>query len=311
MNALVITVCSNRKRYLPPTELRARGLSPGKIEDVAEEWRSRIAQARQHYPAEKLYCGRAFGEAAACANASRRPLYVVSAGLGLIEGTTSIPSYSLSIIGGSEDNILRKLNGDERATRWWSHLANHKSGKTFQEVLSKHQNVLVLAALPSAYLRMITDDLLSVSDEYRNRLRLFAYGGVESVDARLRHFIMPYDTRLDSADSPIRGTRSDFAQRAMRHFAEFILAKHPRGCAQRHKTDVEATLRMWTAPPSYIRKRATDEEITALIREHWSAAQGQSTRMLRLIRDDLGVACEQGRLSHLFRRVRSQMGFAE
>jgi hypothetical protein len=55
--------------------------------------------------------------------------------------------------------------------------------------------------------------------------------------------------------------------------------------------------------------RVTDEEIVVLIREHWSAAQAQSTRMLRLLRDDLGVACEQGRFSRLFRRVRSQMGF--
>lgn len=307
MHTLIITVCSNRKRNPPPPELRARGLRPGRTEDVAAEWRSRIAKARQRFPATQLYCGRAFAEAVACANVSRQPPYVVSAGLGLTEGTASIPSYSLSIIAGSEDNILAKLSSDERATQWWNHLTNQQGGSAFRDILRKHPSVVVLAALPGAYLRMVVDDLLSLSDADRSRLRLFSYGGAESVDTGLRNFVMPYDTRLDSSDSPIRGTRSDFAQRAMRHFVELILAKDPRGCAQRHANRVEAALRMWTVPPSSRRKRVTDEEIVALIREHWSAAQGQSTRMLRLLRDDLGVACEQGRLSHLFRCVRSQM----
>jgi hypothetical protein len=310
MRALIVTVCSNRKRSPPPPELRGRELRPGRIEDVAAEWRSRIAEARQLFPATQLYCGRAFAEAVACANVSCRPLYVVSAGLGLIEGTASIPSYSLSIIAGSQDNILTKLSSDERATQWWNHLTNHEDRNRFQEILSKHPNVLALAALPSAYLRMIAGDLLTLSDADRSRLRLFGCGG-ESVGEALRHFVMPYDARLDSSDSPIRGTRSDFAQRAMRHFVEFILAEDPKGSAQRHATHVEAALRMWTVPPFYCRTRVSDEEIVALIREHWTAAQGQSTRMLRVLRDDLGVACEQGRLSQLFRHVRSQMGFVQ
>lgn len=243
----------------------------------------------------------------ACASVSRGPLYVVSAGLGLVEGTASIPSYSLSIIAGSEDNILTKLGSDGRISHWWNRLTHHEHRNRFQEILSKHPNVLVLAALPSAYLHMIAADLLDLSEADRSRLRLFGYGG-ESIDERLWHCVMPYDTRLDSSDSPIRGARSDFAQRAMRHFVEFILAQDPKGSAQRHAARVEAALRMWTVPPTYHRTRVTDEEIVALIREHWSAAQGQSTRMLRLLRDDLGVACEQGRLSQLFRRARSQMG---
>lgn len=308
MHALIITVCSNRKRNPPPPELRGRGLRPGRTEDVAAEWRSRIAQAPQRFLATQLYCGRAFAEAVACADMSRGSLYVVSAGLGLVEGTASIPSYSLSIMAGSEDNILTKLSSGERAPRWWNRLTNHEQRNRFQEILSQHPNVLALAALPSAYLHMIADDLLDLSEADRSRLRLFGCGG-ENIDERLRHWVMPYDTRLDSSDSPIRGTRSDFAQRAMRHFVEFILVQDPRGSAQRHAARVEAALRMWTMPPTYRRARVTDEEMVALIREHWSAAQAQSTRMLRLLRDDLGVACEQGRFSRLFRRVRSQMDF--
>jgi hypothetical protein len=97
----------------------------------------------------------------------------------------------------------------------------------------------------------------------------------------------------------------------MRHFVESVLPENLRGSAQQHAVRVEAALQGWTAPRSRHRTRATDEEIVALIRMHWFVANGQIGRMLRLLRDDLGVACEQRRLSQLFRLVRSEGGLVQ
>ena len=52
------------------------------------------------------------------------------------------------------------------------------------------------------------------------------------------------------------------------------------------------------AQPS--RKRLSDDEILKVIDAHWDKAKGQSGLMLRVLRDDLNLACEQGRFKHLF-----------
>jgi hypothetical protein len=219
-----------------------------------------------------------------------------------------IPSYSLTVSKASVDSILRKLEGKERSpAHWWKHITQTKKiGQGINSVLNLHYNHTILLGLSSVYVRMIEGDLLQIPESLRRRLRIFSRISAAALDERLRPFVMPYDDRLDSRQSPIRGTQSDFAQRAMRHFVEVVLPGNPEGSAEQHAGDVNAALQGWIAPRSPVRTRATDAEIVELIREHWHVAQGQSGRMLRLLRDDLGVACEQTRLSHLCRAVRSE-----
>ena len=100
----------------------------------------------------------------------------------------------------------------------------------------------MLLALPSTYLGMVEEDLLALPDETLGRLRLFGLGIGTRVNPKLRALVMPYDARLDDRRSPIRGTRSDFASRALRHFAEVVLAQAPHGSADEHRARVEAAL---------------------------------------------------------------------
>jgi hypothetical protein len=58
-------------------------------------------------------------------------------------------------------------------------------------------------------------------------------------------------------------------------------------------------------PPKPIsRAKATDEEIVTLIHRHWATMNGQSSRMLRHLRDHLHIACEQTRFRDLFRTAK-------
>jgi hypothetical protein len=308
MQFLVVTVCSNRKRVEPEAQLRASDLECGRVADVAVEWLRRIADAKRLIPANQLYCGRAFAEAVVCAKVVRGSLFVVSAGLGFVEGNIKVPSYSLSIVPGSPDSVLAKLEGERLPVAWWRQISLNAISKTFRAVLSQHKDALVLVALPSAYLRMVETDLIQLPMALRDRLRLFVYGGEKAIHESLQCLVMPYDNRLDGVDSPIRGTRTDFPQRAMRHFVETVLPKIPRGSAEQHTRSVESVLAGWIAPCTPERSRATDREIVELIQENWHSVAGQSGRMLRFLRDDLGVACEQGRLARLFRAVRAERG---
>ena len=46
--------------------------------------------------------------------------------------------------------------------------------------------------------------------------------------------------------------------------------------------------------------------LSSKMREHWDAVGGSSSRLLRLFRDDLNIACEQGRFAALARVIRAE-----
>jgi hypothetical protein len=127
-----------------------------------------------------------------------------------------------------------------------------------------------------------------------------------AIPETLRPFLLPYDARFDGPDAPLPGTRSDFAQRSLSHFVEAVLAHHAQADFDGHAEAVERLLSGLRRRSTPGRTRQPDKEIIALIRRHWNEARGQSSRMLRLLRDDLGVACEQGRFRTLFLAARER-----
>jgi hypothetical protein len=160
-------------------------------------------------------------------------------------------------------------------------------------------------ALPGTYLDLATCDLASLVQQAPDRVRIFTRSDPRAIDAQLRAAIMPYDARLDGPHSPLPGTLADFAQRALRHFAETVLASSPNGDLEQHQKGVLRSLGRWARPQSPTRPRQSDEEIRHLISRNWSAVGGRSGRMLRVLRDDLGVACEQARFAALFGEVKA------
>lgn len=307
MRSVVITACTGRKRLPPAQGLRARDLGAGALEDVAQNWVGRVHAANGRVPASRLYCGRGFRESVWAARAIRAPLFIVSAGLGLIPAQVAVPSYGLTITPGSPDSILRRVQPSSSASAWWGQLAARSTiNERLAAVVGSSHGGLILVALPSLYLSMLEEELLELRQEVLSRLRFFGLGLRARIDSRLAPLVMPYDERLEDSASRFRGTRSDFASRALRHFVEMVLPEHPNGSADQHRGAVMKALAAWSEPRTPKRPRISDEQVQELIRRHWSDVEGQSSRMLRLLRDDLSVACEQGRFRALFQAVRRE-----
>jgi len=305
---LVIIGCSKRKRFAPNHDLTGASLARvGSLQEIGSSWVARLKTSRASVSASQLYCGRNFSDGLLAARVINAPVRVVSAGLGLIDSDCNVPPYSLSIAGKGPDNILSHLQGEASASDWWLFLSNNSPiGRRAGFREGARAGELVLVALSAAYLAMVEHDLLS--DAHPSQLRIFCGGPLDKLPSKLRGFVMPYDNRLDGPDSPLPGTGSDFAARAMRHFAETVFANQPNGTSDNHRNAVQKALSDWSRPTVPDRSRRTDEELLDLIDENWEATEGHSTRMLRRLRDDLGIACEQTRLKNLFARVRSERG---
>ena len=302
--ALVVTNCTTRKR----ASTAAASLSAGRVgeglDEFARRWVALIRREPPVTPVGDLYCGRAFSQAKVVARALSADLYVASAGLGLVHEDDLAPNYNMSVGTGHTALHLALSRTQSTPAQWWASM-NQMFGKPnpVSSLLREHSDSLFFVALPLAYVSMIQDDLAKVSDRESQRLRIFtSEAGREVVPLALTRCVLPYDERLEALPT-YDGTRADFPQRALRHFIQVLgghrLSLNDAGLAV---SKMLSSLERRTVPA---RTKMTDNEIVALIQEKWNSRGGSSTRLLRYLRDDALVACEQGRFRDLWRQAKA------
>lgn len=300
---VILTACTMRKRFSPDPSLVATRLSSGPLRSVGEEWRSRVAGAVGVAEARNVYAGRGMLEAKNAALKANAGLFIASAGLGLVEATDVIPAYDLTVAKGTPSSVLSKLPVGTTEQEWWDEISTQDKIARFEARL-KTDRALLLVALPANYLKMLSRFLKSLSAFAEGRIRIFTGSEQIQVDAYVKPYLMPYDRRLDGGPAP--GTLGDFAQRALRHFVNEILPASPSGDESDHAARVLSALNRWERPVAKAGTRLNDESLLKTIREEWDSVDGRSTQLLRKLRDDLGIACEQGRFAKLAAAVRAE-----
>jgi hypothetical protein len=153
-------------------------------------------------------------------------------------------------------------------------------------------------------MQLVAEDLITAPSSRLSKVRILGPRSPDALPRSLRECLMPYDDRFDGPDGTVRGTRSDFPQRVTQHFVEQILSKSRLQSRSKHAEKVRNYLETMRLPISLARQKITDEEVVEIIKKHWDDVSGSSSRMLRLFRDDLMIACEQKRFSILFNQVR-------
>lgn len=267
---------------------------------LAQAWRRAIGTASADMAAESLYQGRSIVDTAAAAAALGAPWYVVSAGLGLIRHDQPVPAYECTVAAGTDlDRRLRAVGC--HVPQWWNALTE-TSPAPLSRLIAKAPTLL---ALPSGYLRLVQDDLAQVTPARARSLRIFtSAAGVQFLPRHLQGCVMPYDDRLESVRG-YAGTRSDFAQRALRHFVEVLQATEM-PLEESHET-VAASLAHRRRRHRATGQRMTDDEILKVLEAQWTRHSGSSTKLLRYLRDEARISCEQKRFSRLWQGLSAQL----
>jgi hypothetical protein len=294
---LVLASCTAKKRRQPSPELRAAALPVGDLTEVLAIWVDRLNGAQDRIAIEDLYTGNGWRHARAAAQQAGADLAVVSAGLGVARASALAPAYGLTVVS-ADDDIRRRISPGVSPAEWWRALSSQQLMGPGLIDLLEGEDGLVLAALPETYLAMVEDDLAASRPAREGRLRLFTGGRPRALGAHLAAMVMPYDARLADPALGLGGTADSFAGRALRHFVQ-TFAEFGADDLDRAKTQVLAALDGRSAPIPVVRQRYSDAEITTLLRERWGESQGVASRLLRILRDDLGVACAQSRIARL------------
>ncbi|MBB5458769.1 hypothetical protein [Paraburkholderia sp. Cpub6] len=295
---IVVTNCTNRKRVSDDTVTLTAADMSGSLSSVAARWGRAIRKVPPLEQAQDIYMGRAFSEARQVTATLGGTLHIISAGLGVVGAAEAIPSYNLTVSEG--DNSLKPLLTQlgKRPSDWWMVLTKELGQqRSVRALLEKNSDALALFALPGSYIALIAEDLASLTQRQLSRVRIITSDhGRTLVPEHARHVALPYDERLEG--STYVGTRTDFPQRALRHFVE-VLSGHQLPIDDA-RASVSAAMHALTKPVIPARERKTDSEILALLRKNWDRFDGASARLLRYLRDEALVACEQSRFRSLW-----------
>jgi hypothetical protein len=301
----VITNCTSRKRMGAEALTLRTTLPFADIQSLARAWQSDYCGAPRLRLVRDLYLGRSFSDAYKAARLVDGELFVVSSGLGLAHELDDAPSYDLTFADTSNPLAVVLHRQGWTPAAWWDALNQSGIGHgPLWRLVESSRPGLILIALPSGYLEMVSPDLLHLSVEDRQRLRIFSSSaGSAGLHAELQCFALPYDDRLE-AISGHNGTRTDFPQRALRHFVEEL---------EGHRLPLlEARARVESAldglKPRHIpaRTKLTDTEIANVMRKQWKRHKGSSTQLLRYLRQEAQIACEQKRFRGIWQGLKAE-----
>ena len=292
--AVVIVPCASRKRIGPQDLARAASLERAAQAQVEEQWLARLDTLPRQATARRLYGGRGFSLAAGVAEEAGARLLVISAGLGLVEADRDVPSYGLTVSAQGEDAVGARVLGGFDAQRWWRAVKTSRYSSDWPSVFRVGGGP-VLMALTRPYAEMVADDLAALADADLQRLRIFGHALDRFLPERVQAYVMPYDERLDAI---LAGTRTDFPQRALCHFAGAI---GPSADVSADRAAVGAALKGRRAPIRVQRPRLDDAAMVDAIARHLRTQKKGIGRILRTLRHEDRIACEQGRFSRLYR----------
>lgn len=296
----VVTNCSSiKKRQDHPLKLDPFRLS---FEQFCLTWTSKVKSSTSQISALETYGGRTFIEAVAVTEKLQAELHVVSAGLGLVQASQNIPNYSLTVSKGEGSIGNWLLSQNKSPSDWWLAL-NQQLGKSnaIRKIIKSSEGVIF--ALPSTYLEMIEVELEKLPPDLLAKIFIItSTAGRKAISSKLKERALPYDERLDGAKN-YKGTRNDFAQRALKHFvAETDFLNQDINSI---KNEVNNYLIKYTKPEIPTRTKLTDEAIISLIEKNWDDYGGTRDKLHRFLRDTALVACEQNRFGALWNQVRS------
>jgi len=291
---VVVTICTSRKQARLTIAATPASLPIDSQENVQAAWIAKVLRLPSDAAAGEIYAGRGFSLAVRASEIAAAKLYILSAGLGLIAADRKVPLYGLTVSAGHSDSIEARVRGEFDARAWFSGLQTSPLSDRWVDAVGQGSG-RILIALTRPYAQMVGQDLGALSPQVLGRLRIFGASLASVLPPSLHPALAPYDARLEAI---LPGTRSDFSQRALHHFVGLVAGD----CQQNRHADYEAVtdaLAKVKAPERPRRPRRSDDELLEMIAVRLQSQLGVA-RVLRALRDEEGVACEQSRFSRLY-----------
>jgi len=221
--AILITSCSSTRMVAP--RARVGNLPTGlTMQKALEEWLKLLGHEAPTLTPRELYRGLGFSTLVKIQDQFKLGgVKIVTGGQGLIDIDEKIVPYDFTASSKEPENIHQKVTAEPFVqTVWWRLINNARKGvdSPVAKLVSANQDKYVIISASKVFLRYISDDVLSIPIEHREKVRiLLTASSIGSVPAQLRPMIVPFDR---SSVSDLPGNRNDSNHRAALKFLEIL-----------------------------------------------------------------------------------------
>jgi len=294
--------------------LEFHSLREGTPDVVAGAWVDRVVAATSKLAASELYAGPGWQQSLAAFRFARQigdfRLFIMSAGLGLVEADERIPAYTATFAF-DIDQVSRRITTTSNPVlahqSWWE-AVNRAQGRGVMPIADRAcESAVCLVGAGSGYLSAVARDIEAAAHAVGpERLYIVCAGAPRRVLPEVvKACLLPIGAEIESL---IPGARTSLNARAVGWLLRDVVPVTGWNRTAIVRA-IEKELARASAQPAEsptIRRRLSDEEIRNWIASQWATDPEASRSVLLRGLRQIGLSCEQRRFRGLVARARAE-----
>ncbi len=312
----IFSTCTLQKRGKVDESLHLGNFADLDAREASKRWLQRLdLGGGAGIPARGLYLGSHWKESLEAERTARDldlnpTLWILSAGYGLLAADETVVPYSASFAPG-EDSIQNlkwrdSLAANHRPRNWWNWINQRVEGEGLSRFHEEKEGATYLFILSQEYYAALEHELLELIGAGKNVILVSAglYRQRNKAAPLVRPHILPFSDRFKQVDPYLNKTNVTLNAR----LGKWLIENYAEILAEGVDTLTPLLQTVADSVPDPDRKpvnRMTDDEVLMFITKHFGPAHDSATKLLRKLRDEAGLSCEQKRFGSLFRRFQN------
>ena len=294
----IVVNCTNRKAVMPEHGLCLMNYKAVGFDQVHKSWTENRTSNNNQLPAFDMYQGEYWSVVRSLGEISNLRIFVFSAGLGIFDIKTEIPSYAATFTKGNPDSVSEidsSISAFDANYKWF--IMNSKEYRDNNGHLNYTKifgNAPTIFCLSSSYLQVLSNDLGRFDESTRKRIMIVGskFKGMEGYE----YIDTPGKLRLT-----LGGTLSTVSVRTLSYMLSLVDTDSEPDSLFKSLNDLASAIKSKSEElPKFNRITMQDSEVLNFISTELSIdSTCSASTLLRKLRDS-GFACEQSRFKKLF-----------
>jgi len=303
----LITNCTSSKSSKLKHDVNIKDIS-GDAHSPSKQWLNKLKKQKDLVAAIDVYVGDHWSKVYEIYNLNH-PIWVVSAGYGLIPAKRAVSSYNATFNGNNENSVSRFYSGETLTDKniiWWNEINLKKKPQTkpigpIEELYKNNPSDIFFIVLPPNYLKVLAPELHKlITSGIINSENTFIFSSKQTLKPLLQNLF--FQAKDDFCEQ-LGGSRISLNIRlASKILKELTLE---RAVAPQVKKIYNDMLTNSAPAERFNRKKMTDEDVGNFIMNEllsMTLKESSASKVLRILRDK-GMACEQKRFSNLYKTI--------
>jgi len=301
----LITNCTSSKSSKLKHDVKIKDICD-KTRSPSKNWLDKIQSQKDLVAAIDVYVGDHWSKVNEVYELGM-PVWVVSAGYGLISAKQEISSYDATFNGNHENSVSNFFSGESLAERnisWWNKInakesTEHQEAGPIEELYLDNTSDIFFIVVPPNYLKVLEPELQKLASiGIVHKENTFIFSSKQNLKPSLRDF---YFQAKDNFCKDLGGSRISLNIRLASHIIRRLSLEG--AVAPQVESLYNDLLKDLPPAKKFNRKRMTDEDVYHFIREELESTDikdSSASKLLRTLRSK-GMACEQKRFGKLYK----------